>query len=170
MYTYPILVGACTTIHSIWDLGDSGSACHILDAKSYLCSWNGPKLVGSFFSFTLIFMKLFGSLFTFNTIRYVLGDWCLGAGYSLQWVSSRARVHSSHQCTTWLFCSLVGCVFFICLQMGFITVHFFLLLITVFWCWFIYFFDHFFSGPDLTHSYPIHLPTFISTVPILVSY
>ncbi len=93
MYTYPILVGACTTIHSIWDLGDSGSACHILDAKSYLCSWNGPKLVGSFFSFTLIIMKLFGSLFTFNTIRYVLGDWCLGAGYSLQWVSSRARVH-----------------------------------------------------------------------------
>jgi hypothetical protein len=58
-----------------------------------LCSWNGPKLVGSFFSFTLIIMKLFGSLFTFNTIRYVLGDWCLGAGYSQQWVSSRARVN-----------------------------------------------------------------------------
>jgi hypothetical protein len=93
MYTYPILVGACTTIHIIWDLGDWGSPCHILNAKSHLCSWNGPKLVGSFFSFTLIIMKLFGSLFTFNTIRYVLGDWCLGAGYSLQWVSSRARVN-----------------------------------------------------------------------------
>ncbi len=83
MYTYPIPVGACTIIHIIWDLGDLESACHILIAKSYLCSWNGPKLVGSFFSFTLI-MKLFGSLFTFITIRYVLGDWCLGAGYSLQ--------------------------------------------------------------------------------------
>jgi hypothetical protein len=88
MYTYPILVWACTTIHIIWDLGDSGSACHILNAKSYLCSWNGPKLVGSFFSFTFIIMKLSGSLLTFNTIHYVLGAWCLGAGYSLQWGQS----------------------------------------------------------------------------------
>jgi hypothetical protein len=29
---------------------------------------------------------------------------------------------------------------------------------------------YFFSGPDLTHSYPTHLPTFISIVSTLIPY
>jgi hypothetical protein len=106
-------------------------------------------------------MKLFGSLFTFITIRYVLGDWCLGAGYSLQWVSSRARVNQQppmHQLAV-LFTGWGA--FLIWCQMGFIPIHFFSPLIIVFYL-FLFVFYHFFSGPDLTHSYPTHLPIFIS--------
>jgi hypothetical protein len=39
---------------------------------------------------------------------------------------------SSHQCTSWSFCPLDGLRFFIRHQMGFIAVHFFLLLIITF--------------------------------------
>ncbi len=48
------------------------------------------------------------------------------------------------------------------------TVHFFLLLTTV-----LFLFFGFLAvplGPDLTHSYPTHLPTFISTASTLVPY
>jgi hypothetical protein len=47
------------------------------------------------------------------------------------------------------------------------TVHFFLLLTIV-----LFFFGSwsFFPGPDLTHSYPAHFFTFISTAPTLVPY
>ncbi len=74
---------------------------------------------------------------------------------------------SSHQCTSWPFYPLDGLHFFIRCQMGFITIHFFLLLTTFFFLGFVL--DHF-SGPDLTHSYPAHLPTLISIAPILVPY
>ncbi len=43
-----------------------------------------------------------------------------------------------------------------------------------FCCWPLYFFFFgswsFFPGPDLTHSYPAHFSTFISTTPTLVPY
>jgi len=45
---------------------------------------------------------------------------------------------NSHQCTNWLFYSLDGLCFFIQRQMGFITIHFFLLLNIVFFLfWFL---------------------------------
>ncbi len=52
--------------------------------------------------------------------------------------------------------------------MGFITVHFFLLLTTIFFILFL--FLAVFPGPDLTHTYPAHFPTFISIAPTLVPY
>jgi hypothetical protein len=63
---------------------------------------------------------------------------------------------NSHQCTSWPFCPLDGLRFFIRRRMGFMTVHFFLLLTIV-----LFFFGScsFFPGPDLTHSYPVHFST-----------
>jgi hypothetical protein len=53
--------------------------------------------------------------------------------------------------------------------MGFIIVHFFLLLIAVFFIFYLIL-GRFSPGPNLTHSYPTHLPTLISIAPILVPY
>jgi len=76
---------------------------------------------------------------------------------------------SNHQCTSCPFCPLDGLCFFIQCQMGFIIVHFISLLITVlFLLGFVL--GCFFLGPDLTHSYPTHLLTFINIVPTLVPY
>jgi hypothetical protein len=36
--------------------------------------------------------------------------------------------------------------------------------------YFIFVLGHFFLGPDLTHNYSTHLPTFINIVPTLVPY
>jgi hypothetical protein len=76
---------------------------------------------------------------------------------------------SNHQCTSWPFCPLNGLRFFIRCQMGFITIHFFLLLTIVF---FILFFGSwsFSPRPDFTHNYHVHFPTLISTTPTLVPY
>jgi hypothetical protein len=61
---------------------------------------------------------------------------------------------NSHQCTSWSFCPLDGLHFFIRRRMGFISIHFFLLLTTV-----LLFFGSwpFFPGPDLTHKLPCSL-------------
>jgi hypothetical protein len=74
---------------------------------------------------------------------------------------------SSHQCTSWPFCPLDGLHFFIRHQMGFISVHFFLLLTTV-----LFFLGSwpFFPGPDLTHSYLAHFLTLIDIATTLVPY
>jgi hypothetical protein len=45
----------------------------------------------------------------------------------------------------------------------------FFLLLTIVLTFFLVF-SYFFLGPDFTHSYPIHLPTLIKTVPTLVPY
>ncbi len=45
-----------------------------------------------------------------------------------------------------------------------------------YFCWplylvfFVFVLGYFFPGPDFTHSYPTHLPTFINIVPTLVLY
>jgi hypothetical protein len=70
---------------------------------------------------------------------------------------------NSHQCTSWPFCPLDGLRFFIRRRMGLITVDFFLLLTTA--LFFFFLFLAVFPGPDLTHSYPAHFPTFISIAP-----
>jgi len=57
--------------------------------------------------------------------------------------------------------------FFIQRQMGFIIVHLFLLLTAVLFFWVL---GHFSLGPNLTHNYPAHFPTFISIAPTLVPY
>jgi hypothetical protein len=80
----------------------------------------------------------------------------------LEWISN-------HQCTNWPFCPLDGLHFFIQHKMGFITVHFFSVLTMVLFL-LGFAFNCFFLGPNLTHSYPIHLPTFINIVPTLVPY
>ncbi len=74
---------------------------------------------------------------------------------------------NSHQCTSWPFCPLDALHFFIRRWMGFMTVHFFLLLTIV-----LFFFGSwsFFPRPDLTHSYHAHFSTFISIAPTLVPY
>jgi len=63
--------------------------------------------------------------------------------------------------------SLDALHFFIWRRMGFMAVHFFLLLTIV-----LFFLGSwsFFPGPNLTHSYPAHFSTFISTAPTLVPY
>ncbi len=60
--------------------------------------------------------------------------------------------------TSWPFCPADGLRFFIRRRMRFITIHFFLLLTTVlfFLFSFFWFFGRFSLGPDLTHSYPAH--------------
>ncbi len=65
---------------------------------------------------------------------------------------------------------LDGLRFFIWCQMGFIIVHFFLLLTIVFIYLFIWFLAIFSLGLDLTHSYPAHFPTIISIARTLVPY
>ncbi len=74
---------------------------------------------------------------------------------------------NNHQCTSWPFCPLDGLHFFIWHRMGFISVHFFLLLTIVF-----YFFGFwpFFPGPDFTHSYLAHFFTLIGIATTLVPY
>jgi len=69
---------------------------------------------------------------------------------------------NSHQCTSWPFCPLDGLHFFIRHRMGFMTIHFFLLLTIV-----LLFFGScsFFPKPDLTHSYPIHFSTLFTFLP-----
>ncbi len=52
--------------------------------------------------------------------------------------------------------------------MGLMTVRFFLLLTIGTFCFLVL--GRFSSGPDLTHSYPAHFSTFISTAPMLVPY
>jgi hypothetical protein len=54
------------------------------------------------------------------------------------------------------------CIFFIRRRMGFMTVHFFLLLTIV-----LFFLGSwlFFHGHDLTHSYPAHFPTLLIFLP-----
>jgi hypothetical protein len=78
---------------------------------------------------------------------------------------SRAEWTSSQWCTSWPFCSPDGLRFFIRRQMGFITVHFFLLLTTV--CIFFWFLTAF--PLDLTCN-PAHFPTLISITLTLVPY
>jgi hypothetical protein len=82
---------------------------------------------------------------------------------SCQW----ARVNQQPPCTSWPFCPLDALHFFIRRWMGFMIVHFFLLLTIVL---FFLFFRSFFPRPDLTHSYPAHFFTFINTAPTLVPY
>ncbi len=83
-----------------------------------------------------------------------------------------AECTSSHQCTSWPFCPLDGLHFFIRRRMGFITIHFFLLLTIVLFFSFVFFFLFLavFPRPDLTHSYPTHFPTLVSIAPTLVPY
>ncbi len=83
---------------------------------------------------------------------------------------NRPEWTGSHQCTSWPFCSLDGLHFFIRRRMGFISVHFFLLLITVLFFLFLFLFLSVFPGPDLTHTYPAHFPTLVSIAPTLVPY
>jgi hypothetical protein len=52
--------------------------------------------------------------------------------------------------------------------MGFITVHFFLLLTIVLFSFVL--FLAIFPRPDLTHTYPYHFPALISIAPTLVPY
>ncbi len=75
---------------------------------------------------------------------------------------------NNHQCTSWPFCPLDALRFFIRRRIGFITVHFFLLLTIV--LFFFFLFLAVFPGPDLTHTYPVHFPTLISIAPTLVPY
>jgi hypothetical protein len=66
--------------------------------------------------------------------------------------------------------------FFIRRRMGLITVDIFLLLTTVLFFSFFFWFLAVFPGPDLTHSYPAHFPTVISmhqptdTATLITSY
>jgi hypothetical protein len=76
---------------------------------------------------------------------------------------------NSCQCTNWSFYPLDGLHFFIWRQMGFIIVHFFLLLTIV--LFFLFYGSWSFSPRlDLTHSYHAHFPTLISTAPTLIPY
>ncbi len=87
-------------------------------------------------------------------------------------VKSRALLYgaewtSSHQCTSWPFCPLDGVHFFIWSQMGFITVHFFLLLTIVFYFLFFLVLGHFPPGPDLP---PCSLSYLLNPAPTFVPY
>jgi len=77
---------------------------------------------------------------------------------------------SNHQCTSWLFYPLDRLHFFIRHQMGFITIHFFLLLTIVLFFFFLGVLGRFSHGPNLTHSYLAHFPTFISIALTLIPY
>jgi hypothetical protein len=66
--------------------------------------------------------------------HYAGGCWLvLECGQSEPTGTNEPVARYSHQCTSWPFCSLDGLRFFIQHQMGFITIHFFSLLITLFY-------------------------------------
>jgi hypothetical protein len=105
-------------------------------------------------------------------IPMVNGIWILVL--VLRWGShgtsmSHHKEPTSTNAQSWPFCPLDGLRFFSWHQIGFITIHFFLLLTTIFLFLFLVI-GHFSPTFDFGHNYPTHLLTFISTTPTLTPY